>query len=278
MDIESYYQNILSSADFISKRIASSIPKVAIMMGTGLSSIVDGMEDCSMIDYSDIPYFPQSTVQSHKGKLVVGKLNGREVLVLAGRWHYYEGYNTKEITFPIRVLKQLGVETIIFTNVSGGVNGEYNAGDLVIIKDHINAIPDHPLRGANDDRLGPRFPDMLKTYNHSLRDKLKSAAAQLNIPIHEGIYYGLQGPSLETPAEYVMINKVGADLVGMSTVPEVIVAKHAGMNIAAVSIVSNVCFPPERITETTLEEVIQVANQASDKLNRILGVLVKEIN
>lgn len=278
MDIESYYQNIIVSTDFISKRIASGIPKVAIMMGTGLSSIVDGMEDCSMIDYSDIPHFPQSTVQSHKGKVVVGKLNGREVLVLAGRWHYYEGYNTKELTFPIRVLKQLGVETIIFTNVSGGVNGDYNAGDLVIIKDHINAIPDHPLRGANDDRLGPRFPDMLKTYSHSLRDKIKSAATQLDIPIHEGVYYGLQGPSLETPAEYVMINKVGADLVGMSTVPEVIVAKHAGMNIAAVSIVSNVCFPPERITETTLEEVILVANQASDKLNRILGALVMDLN
>ena len=274
MDIETYYQNILVSTDFISKRIASDIPKIAIMMGTGLSSIVEGMEDCSTIDYVDIPHFPQSTVQSHKGKLVVGKLNGQEILVLAGRWHYYEGYSTKELTFPIRVLKQLGVETIIFTNVSGGVNEDYNAGDLVIIKDHINAIPDHPLRGANDDRLGPRFPDMLKTYSHSLRDKIKSAATQLDIPIHEGVYYGLQGPSLETPAEYVMINKVGADLVGMSTVPEVIVAKHAGMNIAAVSIVSNVCFPPERITETTLEEVIQVANKASDKLNQILGLLV----
>ncbi len=277
MDIELFYKNILHSTDFISQKIPTGIPRVAIMMGTGLSSIVDEMQECLTIDYADIPHFPRSTVQSHKGKLVVGKLNGREVLVLAGRWHYYEGYSTKELTFPIRVLKQLGVENIIFTNVSGGVNGDYNAGDLVVIKDHINAIPDHPLRGANDDRLGPRFPDMLKTYDHSLRDKIKSAAAQLDIAIHEGVYYGLQGPSLETPAEYVMINKVGADLVGMSTVPEVIVAKHAGMNIAAVSIVSNVCFPPERITETTLEEVILVANQASDKLNKILGLLVSKI-
>lgn len=278
MDIESYYQKILTSAEYISNRAGRSIPSVAIMMGTGLSCIVDEMTNCDSIDYIDIPYFPQSTVQSHKGKLVIGKLNGQEVLVLAGRWHYYEGYSSKELTFPIRVLKELGVGSIIFTNVSGGVNGDYNAGDLVVIKDHINAIPDHPLRGQNDDRLGPRFPDMLKTYSYSLKEKIKSAAARLNIPIHEGIYYGLQGPSLETPAEYVMINKVGADLVGMSTVPEVIVAKHAGMNIAAVSIVSNVCFPPERITETTVEEVIEVANQASDKLNQILGLLVNEIS
>lgn len=278
MDIEFYYKKIFSSAECISNLIGRPIPSTAIMMGTGLSSIVDGMVECDSIDYKDIPYFPQSTVQSHKGKLVVGKLNGQKVLVLAGRWHYYEGYSSKELTFPIRVLKELGVDSIIFTNVSGGVNGDYNAGDLVIIKDHINAIPDHPLRGLNDDRLGPRFPDMLKTYSHSLREKIKRAADQLNIPIHEGVYYGLQGPSLETPAEYIMINKVGADLVGMSTVPEVIVAKHAGMNIAAVSIVSNVCFPPERITETTVEEVIEVANQASDKLNQILGVLVKSIS
>lgn len=278
MDKELYYQNILSAADYISKHITCDIPKVAIMMGTGLSSIVDGMKYCSTIDYTDIPHFPRSTVQSHKGKLVVGKLNGIDALILAGRWHYYEGYSAKELTFPIRVLKSLGVETIIFTNVSGGVNAEYKAGDLVIIKDHINAIPDHPLRGVNDDRLGPRFPDMLKTYSQSIREKIKEVASNLNIPIHEGIYYGLQGPSLETPAEYVMVNKVGADLVGMSTVPEVIVAKHAGMNIAAVSIVSNVCYPPERITETTVEEVIQVANQASDKLNRILGELMKEVS
>ena len=278
MDIESYYQNILTSAEYISKRIERPIPTIAIMMGTGLGSIIDDMVNCESIDYADIPYFPRSTVQSHKGKLVVGKLNNKEVIVLAGRWHYYEGYSTKELTFPIRVLQQMGVETILFTNVSGSVNEAYNAGDLVVIKDHINAIPDHPLRGLNDDRLGPRFPDMLKTYSKSLRDELIKVAVELDIPIHEGVYYGLQGPSLETTAEYVMINKVGADLVGMSTVPEVIVAKHAGMNIAAVSIVSNVCFPPESITETTIEEVIQIANQASEKLNQILGRLVKGLS
>ena len=273
MNIESYYQNIIASAEYISNAAQRPIPTKAIMMGTGLSSIVDDLTDTFELNYTDIPHFPQSTVQSHKGKLVIGKLNGKEVLVLAGRWHYYEGYSTKELTFPIRVLKQIGVESIIFTNVSGSVNASYNAGDLVIITDHINAIPDHPLRGANDERLGPRFPDMLNTYDSELKNAITKAAEQLEIPVHQGVYYGLQGPSLETPAEYIMIHKVGADLVGMSTVPEVIVAKHAGMKIAAVSIVSNVCYPPERITETTVEEVIQVANKAAGKLNRILGAM-----
>lgn len=277
MNKEIYYQKILESASLIQSKVATGIPDTAIMMGTGLSSIVDVLEEHFVLDYSDIPHFPQSTVQSHKGKLFIGKLNGREVLVLAGRWHYYEGYSAKELTFPIRVLKQMEVETILFTNVSGGVNADYNAGDLVIIKDHINTIPDHPLRGDNDDRLGPRFPDMLTTYDLSLQDKIENIALQLGIKIHRGVYYGLQGPSLETPAEYVMIHNVGADLVGMSTIPEVIVAKHSNMRIAAISIVSNVCYPPERITETTVEEVIKVANQASDKLNSILAELIGKV-
>jgi len=278
MNKEIYYQNILDSASFIQEKVTIDIPKVAIMMGTGLSSIIDEMTDIEALDYSDILNFPKSTVQSHKGKLVIGKLNDVYVLVLAGRWHYYEGYSSKEITFPIRVLKQLGIETILFTNVSGGVNANYEAGDLVVIRDHINTIPDHPLRGENDDRLGPRFPDMLTTYDSELRKKLAQTASNLKIKIHEGVYYGLQGPSLETPAEYVMIHKAGADMVGMSTVPEAIVAKHAGMSIGAVSIISNVCYPPERITETTVEEVIKVANEASDKLNQILGRLISDIS
>jgi len=244
MDKDTYYQNIVDSALFIKESVNKNIPKVAIMMGTGLSSIVDDMTESISIDYSDIQNFPKSTVQSHKGKLVIGKLEGTEVLVLAGRWHYYEGYSSK----------------------------------LVIIKDHINTIPDHPLRGENDDRLGPRFPDMLTTYDSGLRQKIAQSAADLEIQIHEGIYYGLQGPSLETPAEYVMIHNLGADMVGMSTVPEVIVAKHAGLLIGAVSIISNVCYPPERITETTVEEVIKVANGASDKLNQILGKLISDIS
>jgi len=276
MDKEQFYNNILESAEFIKGKI-SNIPKTAVMMGTGLSSIVEIIQSKEEIAYKDIPHFPQSTVQSHKGRLVVGSIKDTAILVLAGRWHYYEGYGTKELTFPIRVLKMMGVENIIFTNVSGSVNPTYNAGDLVIINDHINAIPDHPLRGENDDRLGPRFPDMMKTYDGELRKKIKVKADQLDISIADGIYYGLQGPSLETPAEYVMINRMGADMVGMSTVPEVIVAKHSGMKIAAISIISNVCYPPERITETTIEEVIEVANKSAVRLNELIGAVVVEI-
>jgi len=274
MDKDKYYQRIQLAANYILKQTEGRVPKIAVMMGTGLSSIIDDMEDAIVIDYNSIPYFPQSTVQSHKGKLVYGKLNGTEVIILAGRWHYYEGYSTQELTFPIRVIQQLGIETIYFTNVSGSVNENYNAGDLVIIKDHINFIPDHPLRGQNDSRLGPRFPDMLNTYDAELRAKLEAAGKSLNIPIHQGVYFALQGPSLETPAEYNFIHKVGGDMVGMSTVPEVIVAKHAGLKIAAVSIISNVCYPPEKITETTIEGVIEVANQASSKLNLLLKEVI----
>lgn len=274
MDKEHFYQNIQQAANYILKQVGGRTPKTALMMGTGLSSIVDELEEAISIDYNSIPFFPQSTVQSHSGKLVYGKLAGTEVIVLAGRWHYYEGYSTKELTFPIRVIKQLGIETIYFTNVSGGVNEKYIAGDLVIIKDHINFMPDHPLRGQNDLRLGPRFPDMLHTYDASLRSKIQSAAHILNYRIHQGVYFALQGPSLETPAEYSFIHKIGADMVGMSTVPEVIVAKHAGLKIAAVSIISNICYPPEKITETTIEGVIEVANAASEKLNIVLKEVI----
>lgn len=276
-DKDTFFKNIEQSANYIRKQIEGRSPKIAIMMGTGLSSIIEDLDESISIDYRSIPHFPQSTVQSHRGKLVFGLLNGVEVIILAGRWHYYEGYSTRELTFPIRVVKQLGIETILFTNVSGSVNADYQAGDLVVIKDHINLIPDHPLRGQNDSRLGPRFPDMLHTYSESIRNKFRQAVDDLNITIHEGVYLALQGPSLETPAEYNFINKVGADMVGMSTVPEVIVAKHAGLTIGAISIISNVCFPPENITETTIESVIEIAHQASKKLNIVLTNLVAKI-
>ena len=276
MTIDQYYDRIIESAAYLQNKV-KDFPTVAVQMGTGLSSLADELADATTINYSDIPHFPESTVQSHKGALVIGKLSGVPVAVLAGRWHYYEGYSTKEITFPIRVLRHLGVEHMLFTNVSGGVNSEYNAGDLVVITDHINAIPDHPLRGAHDQRLGPRFPDMMHTYDGGIQQLIKEAAYRLHVNVHSGVYYGLQGPSLETPAEYVMIHRVGADMVGMSTVPEVIVAKHGGMKVGAVSIVSNVCYPPERITETTVEEVIAVANRAASKLNGVLAEVIKSL-
>lgn len=270
------YDKMVESADFVMKKI-STVPSIAIMMGTGLSSIVETMDVSISIPYGDIPYFPKSTVESHKGEIVTGLLGETPVLVMAGRWHYYEGYSTKEFTFPIRVLKHLGVKKIIFTNVSGGVNPSYNAGDLVILKDHINTIPDHPLRGYNDERLGPRFPDMLETYDKNLISIIEKIAIRKGIKIQKGIYYALQGPSLETPAEYNMIHHLGADMVGMSTVPEVIVAKHAGLSIAAISIISNVCYPIDRLTETTIESVIAIANKSAKILNAMLVEVVKNI-
>ncbi|MEE9437685.1 MAG: purine-nucleoside phosphorylase [Saprospiraceae bacterium] len=277
MSSSTTFDNIQDSAIYIKKKLGKSIPKTAIIMGTGLSDIVDLLTDKIEVPYSEIPYFPNSTVTSHRGRLVVGKLIGTSVLILAGRWHYYEGYSTKELTLPIRVLKAIGVKTVLFTNVSGAVNASYNAGDLVLITDHINLIPDHPLRGENDDRLGVRFPDMMNTYNNELRAKVTEHAANMGILIHEGVYLALQGPSLETPAEYGFIHRVGADLVGMSTVPEVIVAKHAGMTIGAISIVSNVCYPPERLTETTVEEVIEVAKKGAVNLNKLIGSLISQL-
>ena len=275
--MENIYDKVLECAEHISKKLNNPIPSVAIMMGTGLSSITEIMDIEQSIPYGDVPYFPKSTVESHKGEIVLGRLGETPVLIMAGRWHYYEGYSTKEFTFPIRVLKHLGVEKIIFTNVSGGVNASYNAGDLVIIKDHINTIPDHPLRGHNDERLGPRFPDMLYTYDREMISTIEKSAHTAGIEIHKGVYYALQGPSLETPAEYAMIHHLGADMVGMSTVPEVIVAKHAGLAIAAISIISNVCFPIDRITETTIESVIAIANKSAKKLNAMLVDVVKNI-
>ena len=270
MTADHYYLQIQEAKAYIETMWEGLFPDTVLMTGTGLANIADEVEILKEIPYRSIPHFPVSTVESHKGTLVIANVGRNQVAILAGRWHYYEGYSAKELTLPVRVMKALSVERMLFTNVAGGVNETYEAGDLVIIKDHINTIPDHPLRGANDDRLGLRFPDMLHTYSHQLVSNISDIAQGLNIPIRQGVYYALQGPSLETPAEYKMIHILGADLVGMSTVPEVIVARHAGMQVAAISIVSNVCYPPERITETTIAEVIAVAQVASKKLNQIL--------
>jgi len=269
-DVATYLKGIEEATAQLRQWYSEHWPRTAIMTGTGLASIVDQLEVIKSIPYSEIIHFPTSTVQSHTGSLVLAKHEGESVVILAGRWHYYEGYSTKELTLPIRVLAALGVDTMLFTNVAGGVNPHYQAGDIIAIADHINTIPDNPLRGAHDERLGLRFPDMLHTYSAKLRQLLQEAASKYDLSIKEGIYYGLQGPSLETPAEYKMIHRLGADLVGMSTVPEVIVARHCKMEVAALSIVSNVCYPTARITETTIEEVIDIASAASAKLNEVL--------
>ncbi len=250
-------------------------PKYGIVLGTGLGNLTDELLISCEIDYKDIPNFPVSTVQSHKGKLIFGYLEGQPVVVMAGRFHYYEGYTMQQVTFPIRVMKFLGVETVIITNVSGSTNADYEAGDIVIVKDHINMQSENPLRGENDERLGVRFPDMMRTYDPEMIEKALKIAQKHGIRAHTGVYFSWQGPNLETPAEYRFINIIGADLVGMSTVPEVIVAKHSDLKIMVISIVSNKCFPIEAIKVTTVEDVIATANKAEPKMSLIIKELLK---
>lgn len=250
---------------------------LGIILGTGLGTLTKDMEIHHRIPYQDIPHFPVSTVESHAGELLFATLNNVPVIALAGRFHYYEGYSAQELTFPIRVLKSLGVQTLVISNAAGSTRADLEAGDLVLIKDHINLHPDNPLRGRNDDRLGLRFPDMMHAYAPRLRSMAKELGKDLDIELKEGVYVGLQGPNLETPAEYNFINIIGGDLVGMSTVPEVLVARHANMEVLAISVVSNKCFPIESLTETTLEEVIEVVEKASNKLTKLVFNLVNKL-
>lgn len=269
-----YYDQIQQAKSYIQSIYSGEI-QVALTLGTGLSALKDDIDVLHTIPYSAIPHMPQSTVEGHEGQLIIGSWHGVSVMVLSGRFHCYEGYEAKWVTFPVRIVQALGIKDLWISNVAGGLNADYYAGDLILIKDHINMMPDHPLTGANDDRLGLRFPDMKNAYNESLRSLFKSAAESIHISYHEGVYVSLQGPSLETPAEYNMLHVIGADVVGMSTVPEVIVAKHAEIRTMVCSIVSNVCYPPDRITETTLEEVIEVAHQSGGQLRKVWEAMIQ---
>ncbi len=272
----SLFDQIEQAVSFIKSKTDFE-PQFGIVLGTGLGGLADEIDSVLELDYKDIPNFPESTVQSHKGKLIFGKLAGISVVAMAGRFHYYEGYSMKQVTFPIRVLKFLGIERIVISNVSGSTNAMYEAGDIVFVRDHINLQPENPLRGVNDERLGPRFPDMLSTYDRKINAIGLSIAKAHGIRAHEGVYLALQGPNLETPAEYGFINKVGADLVGMSTVPEVIVARHMGLPVIVISVVSNKCFPIESITETTVEEVIAMAQEVEPKMRLIVKKLLAKL-
>ncbi len=270
------YDDIQETVAFLQSK-TNTQPEYGIVLGTGLGNLTDDIEVDAVIDYKSIPHFPVSTVQSHKGQLIFGKLAGKNIVALAGRFHYYEGYSMKEVTFPIRVLKFLGIKRIIISNVSGSTNAAYEAGDIVFIKDHINLQPENPLRGINDERLGPRFPDMLDTYDRALNKEALQIAETHDIRAHEGVYVGLQGPNLETPAEYNFLNRIGGDVVGMSTVPEVIVAKHMSLPVFVVSVVSNKCFPIDAITKTTLESVVQLANEVEPKMRLIVKKILERL-
>lgn len=268
-------EKIKATASFIKERINAK-PEIGIILGTGLGGLVDEIEIIDSIPYTEIPNFPVSTVQGHAGRLIYGKLGEKEVLAMQGRFHYYEGYSMQEVTFPVRVLKFVGIQHLFVSNASGGLNPDFRVGDIVIINDHINFFPEHPLRGKNVDELGSRFPDMSKCYDNRLRYKAKLIALEHNLNVKEGIYVGVSGPTFETPAEYKMFRILGADLVGMSTVPEVIVARHMDLKVFGISIVTDSGVPGE-IVEVSHEEVQEVAMKAEPKMTLLLRKLIESL-
>ncbi len=267
------YEKINTAAEYIRSRSAIK-PSIGVVLGSGLGDFAKNMEIECEIPYGEIPNFPISTVKGHKGALILGKVAGKEVVCMQGRFHYYEGYSMQEVTFPIRVMKALGVSLLIVTNASGGVNETFNVGDIMLIKDHINLLP-NPLIGKNDERLGTRFPSMSSIYDRDLIEKAKKAATELGIGIREGVYVGTTGPSFETPAEYKYFRTIGADTVGMSTVPEVIVASHAQMKVFGMSVISNV-FREQTVSECTHEEVLEGVSKAGNNMSLIVEALLKD--
>ena len=248
-------------------------PQVAIILGTGLGRLGAEIESPVSIEYGEIPHFPLSTVESHAGRLLCGTLAGKTVVAMQGRFHRYEGYTLQQVTFPVRVLRALGAETLVVSNACGGMHPLWNAGDLMLIADHINLLGDNPLVGPNDDRLGPRFPDMSDAYDARLRALAREVSLERRIPLREGVYVAVTGPNLETRAEYRFLRAIGADVVGMSTVPEVIVAVQAGMRVLGVSIITDLCLP-DSLQPATVEQIIAVANGAEPKLTELVrGVL-----
>jgi len=260
------------SVDFFLSK-TSVKPSVGIVLGTGLGGLVKEIEVINEISYSDIPNFPVSTVESHSGKLIFGKLGGKEVVAMQGRFHFYEGYDLKQVTYPIRVMKLLGIEKLFVSNASGGVNPDFIVGEIMILNDHINFFPGNPLIGKNFDELGPRFPDMSEPYCPKMIQLAKDIAKEHNIRIAEGTYLGLTGPTLETPAEYKFVRTIGADAVGMSTVPEVIVARHMEIPCFAISIITDLGVPG-KIKKVSLDEVIEVASRQEPKMTLILRELI----
>lgn len=264
------------AADHVRERVDAR-PDVGIVLGTGLGALVDDIEIDSALDYGSIPHFPVSTVESHDGRLIFGTLEGRPIVAMQGRFHFYEGYSMEQVTFPIRVMQRLGVETLIVSNACGGMNPVYRRGDLMRIDDHVNLIGDNPLRGPNIDELGPRFPDMSAPYDAALGALADEIALESGIRMHVGVYVAVAGPNLETRAEYRFLRAIGADVVGMSTVPEVIVARHAGMRVLGISIVTDECFP-DALEAVDVEEIIAVAGEAEPRMTEVIRRTVARLD
>lgn len=268
-------ESIERAAQVVRKRYAAR-PEAAIILGTGLGGLAGKIERAVQIGYEEIPGFPLSTVESHTGRLICGTLSGREVVAMQGRFHMYEGYSLAQVTFPVRVLRALGAGTLLVSNACGGMNPLWNVGELMLIADHINFLGDNPLIGPNDERLGPRFPDMSAPYSERLRGIAREFARSRGLTLREGVYVAVPGPNLETRAEYRMLRAMGADVVGMSTVPEVIVAVHGGMEVLGVSIITDRCLP-DALEPASVEQIIAAASRAEPDLTNLIAGVVEQL-
>lgn len=264
-------QKIQETAEFLKSKMTTA-PETAIILGTGLGSLVNEITDKYEIKYEDIPNFPLSTVEGHSGKLIFGKLGNKEIMAMQGRFHFYEGYSMKEVTFPVRVMRELGIKTLFVSNAAGGMSPDFIIGDLMIITDHINMFPEHPLRGKNIT-YGDRFPDMSQAYSPELIAMAKEIAKEKGIRVVEGVYLGTQGPTFETPSEYRMFHRMGGDAVGMSTVPEVIVARHCGIRVFGISVITDLGVEG-KIVEVSHEEVQKAADEAQPRMTTIFREIV----
>jgi purine-nucleoside phosphorylase len=274
-------KKILESVDFIRKQakaqnVASQQPSIGIILGTGLGALADEIKKKTTIDYGDIPHFPLSTVESHHGKLILGNLGGKNVVAMQGRFHFYEGYSMEQITLPVRVMKFLGAKTLIVSNAAGGLNPNFRRGDIMLIVDHINLLGQNPLIGPNDESIGPRFPDMSEPYSKELIKIAMQAALDNKIRVERGVFAAMTGPSLETRAEYRFLRQIGADAVGMSTVPEDIVAVHMGMKVCGFSVITDECFP-DSLVPADVNEIIRVAKETEPKLTKLMKTVVERI-
>ncbi|RKY83211.1 purine-nucleoside phosphorylase [candidate division KSB1 bacterium] len=258
------------------KKKSSLKPVIGIILGTGLGGLAREIEQDAVIPYEEIPGFAVSTVEFHKGRLILGKLSGKNVVAMEGRFHYYEGYSMKEITFPVRVMKELGAKILLISNAAGALNPLFEKGDIMIMKDHINLLGDNPLRGKNDESFGPRFPDMSEPYDGKLIKLVEDIALEEKIKVQKGVYVAMTGPSLETAAEYRFLRIIGADVVGMSTVPENIVAVHMGMKVLGLSVVTDLCFP-DNLSPINIKEIIEIANNAEPKLTLLMKKVVEKL-
>ena len=268
-------ERIEQAAAVVRSRIETA-PEVAIILGTGLGGLAKKIESPVVIEYGDIPGFPLSTVESHAGRLLLGRLGGKPVAAMQGRFHRYEGYDLRQVTFPVRVLHALGADTLIVSNACGGMHPLWAPGDLMLMADHINLLGDNPLVGPNDDRLGPRFPDLSAAYDPALRALARATALELGITLREGVYVAVAGPNLETRAEYRMLRALGADVVGMSTVPEVIVANHEGMRVLGLSIITDQCLP-DALEPADIGRIIETARRSEPSLTRLVARVVEQL-